>query len=49
MVYAINGRSFNGLDTYEQMPLQKFFQLVGVHIAAVEAEKAAYEKARKKK
>lgn len=47
MVYALNGRTFADLASYERMPLQKIFQLIAIHIEAVEAQKAEIEKARK--
>ncbi len=47
MVYAINGRTFSDLESYERMPLQKFFELIAIHIEAVDTQKAELEKARR--
>ncbi|NDJ20955.1 hypothetical protein GS682_04705 [Nostoc sp. B(2019)] len=44
IVYHINGKSFNGVNDYKDIPLDTLQSMVAIHIEAVEAERKAWEK-----
>lgn len=44
MVYYLNGKSFNGLHHYEELPLYRLEMMLEIHLEAIEAEKKAYKR-----
>lgn len=47
-MYGVNGRSFAGVESYEERPVSQLYLMLMIHNESVEREKAAIERARRR-